>query len=684
MRNIFVLLIYFFILTLSFGQNSTEREIDSLLNIIQDMSQGDKINTFIKIANLYQRTNLNASFEYGQLASESAILSNQPILIASSFDLLSRIHRKMGNLILARNYSEEGLEYVGKIKDRELEGKIKNNLAIVLIQSGEYEAALDNLIDVIEIYKHINAGHVLRAEINKSIIFKKLGNNKKAIENLELCLIESERLKLSKLKAGILNNIGLNYFKLNQYDKALTYLENALYLKNSLGMASSSYSTLKNMADIYVATRQYTQAQLIFQQIEDVGIKENSLDWLYDAYQGYGNIARGQQRIKDAEKWYLKGLETAEKMNNAENILEMNNRLADLYARIGQHRKALSYKEEYIKVKEEYYNEKTRKHIAELELRHQIFQKNQELENIRNEHALRRLQLIGFFIFSFLIVLFIILIYNRHQLKKDKENELSQKTKELNSQHSKLAHTQKTLQLQDKIIRQSQADLEKFAQTISQDLKAPLSTIRTYMELVENRYKEKLDQQAQNFITSANSGASKMEQILHDLLLFTKVSSETLNCSIIDPVESLNQAIVQLNAPITKHDVIIDKRELPQTYADPQALTQLFVQLIQNAIKFRRHEVPQITVRANKEGEYITFMVMDNGRGIPRHALASIFKLFEKVHYEDGQVGNGVGLAIVKKIIDKSGGEIWIDSEVGKGTTVYFTLPCASVNEETV
>jgi chemotaxis family two-component system sensor kinase Cph1 len=220
----------------------------------------------------------------------------------------------------------------------------------------------------------------------------------------------------------------------------------------------------------------------------------------------------------------------------------------------------------------------------------------------------------------------------------------------------------------------SNAELEQFAYVASHDLQEPLRMVSSYVQLLARRYKERLDSDADDFINFAVDGANRMQALIKDLLAYSRVgtkgnSLEPTSCETV-----LDLTLANLQFAIEKNSARVTHDPLPTVVADQSQLVQLFQNLIANAIKFRGEEAPHVHLAAERhEGGWL-FSIRDNGIGIDDEYGERIFEIFQRLHGRDDYSGTGIGLAICKKIVDCHGGRIWVASNPGGGSTIYFTL----------
>jgi len=224
-------------------------------------------------------------------------------------------------------------------------------------------------------------------------------------------------------------------------------------------------------------------------------------------------------------------------------------------------------------------------------------------------------------------------------------------------------------------LARSNADLEQFAYVASHDLQEPLRMVSAYTQLLAERYRGKLDEQADKYINYAVDGAARMQSLIQDLLAFSRVGRQETALKTTDCNEIVGQAMRDLQAAILESGATVTHGPLPRLMASSSQLKQVFQNLIANGLKFRRSEPPVIHISAEKQGSDWVFSVADNGIGVSAEHAESIFIIFNRLHTRTDYPGNGIGLAISKKIVERHGGSIQAVPNQGGGTIVRFTLP---------
>jgi signal transduction histidine kinase len=262
-------------------------------------------------------------------------------------------------------------------------------------------------------------------------------------------------------------------------------------------------------------------------------------------------------------------------------------------------------------------------------------------------------------------------------------SQLAGANRRLSSEIAQRTASEKELAQRTQELERSNAELERFAYVASHDLQEPLRAVASHVQILEQDYKGKLDADADESIRHAVEGASHMRLLINDLLAYSRIGRKN------DPLEptsaenALGAALRHLQVAIAEAGADVTHDALPEVTADPTQLIQLFQNLVGNALKFRAGAKPRVHVGVEtKENEFV-FSVRDNGIGIDPKDAERIFAPFERLHGRHEYPGTGVGLAICKKIAERHGGRIWVDSEPGKGSTFRFTMPVIATDAPT-
>jgi light-regulated signal transduction histidine kinase (bacteriophytochrome) len=225
-------------------------------------------------------------------------------------------------------------------------------------------------------------------------------------------------------------------------------------------------------------------------------------------------------------------------------------------------------------------------------------------------------------------------------------------------------------------LKRSNDELQQFAYVASHDLQEPLRMVASYTQLLAKRYKGRLDSDADEFIAFAVDGCTRMQGLIRDLLAYSRAGATPKPFRRISSEDAFREALTDLSASVEESGAVMTHDALPEITGDDRQLIQVFQNLVGNAIKYRSAEVPHVHVSATKgSGDEWIFSVRDNGLGIDPQYFDRIFVLFQRLHGQGEFEGTGIGLAVCKKLLERMGGRIWVESQPGMGSNFCFALP---------
>jgi len=257
--------------------------------------------------------------------------------------------------------------------------------------------------------------------------------------------------------------------------------------------------------------------------------------------------------------------------------------------------------------------------------------------------------------------------------------QLTQANEQLQQKIAELNQTQAQLQRYAIELERSNQELGEFAYVASHDLQEPLRMVTSYLQLLEARYRNQLSDEADEFIHFAVDGASRMQGLINDLLAYSRVTTRARAFSPVEMNEVLRRAQHNMQVAIAETGARIDADDLPRVNGDSTHLVQLLQNLLSNAIKFRGKQPPRVELRARREDDHWRFSLRDNGIGFDARYAEQAFMIFKRLHSNREIPGTGIGLAICRKIVERHGGRIWVESVPGEGTCFHFTLPAITV-----
>lgn len=250
-----------------------------------------------------------------------------------------------------------------------------------------------------------------------------------------------------------------------------------------------------------------------------------------------------------------------------------------------------------------------------------------------------------------------------------------EQTAALEREGRKAGHIER--QLSDKALelKRCNAEFEQFAYVVSHDLQEPLRMVASYTDLLVQRYKGQFDERAEKYVSYASDGAKRMQRLIEALLTFSRIGTRGRLPEPTDLTAVAREATRKLGLAMTRTGAHVEIAALPHVMADAAQIGQVFENLIDNSIKFRGDRTPHIRIGAEPDGNQWVISVADNGIGIDTKFSERVFLLFQRLHDRESYDGIGVGLTLSRKIVERHGGRIWYESQPGKGTTFFFTLP---------
>jgi signal transduction histidine kinase len=253
--------------------------------------------------------------------------------------------------------------------------------------------------------------------------------------------------------------------------------------------------------------------------------------------------------------------------------------------------------------------------------------------------------------------------------------DLAQANQALEAEIRVRMHAEEVIRQYTKELERSNQELQQFAYVASHDLQEPLRMVSSYLQLLERRYGEQFSDDARDFINFAVDGAKRMQALIDDLLAFSRVGTRSKPFTPVALDQVVSHAMSNLEIALRETQATIHYDDLPVVEGDPTQLVQLFQNLIGNALKFHSSQPPRIQIIESRQNGMAEILVADNGIGIDPDYAERIFLIFQRLHTREEYPGNGIGLAICKRIVERHGGKIWVDSHPGNGSTFHFTLP---------
>jgi signal transduction histidine kinase len=525
-----------------------------------------------------------------------------------------------------------------------------------------------------------------------------------------------EQLHDKKALASCELQLGLIYYHAKKYEEAYNYFQSSLIIsypgseskktglifylsglcltelnslalaENSLNKAEAIYQTSKDSQEImqcrvglgnlyfkqkrfFAAKKNYESALTYF---EGYGIKEG----VANCFDGLGNIAMVGADMPKAMTYYKNAWSAAKSVNYVLVTEKVAKQLSDIYKANGDYKLAYTYLATYYEIVDSVRSADNIKAISNLSAELEMAKKQSEIDLLNKKHEVDKKSL--YLLIAAVIVFLVIAIayYMRSRYKIEANKQLSEINAVLESAMLDLKSTQdELLEQKNRELMRSNADLETFAFVASHDLNEPLRMVSNYTQLLAKRYHSALDEEGKEYIGFAVEGIHRIKKLISDLLIYFNIGRELTNADIVDCNQVLEEVLsgIKIHMDETQCRILADK--LPVISGVRAQMGQVFHNIIENAIKYRSDEQPFIQIHAGRREKNWLFSFQDNGIGIDQAYKDKIYQLFQRLNERSKYPGSGVGLTVCKKIIELHGGTLWFESEPGKGTCFYFTIP---------
>ena len=665
---------------------------DSLQHRLEEISGEGGPSTLCRLAEGYLRDSLDLSIAYSQQALSLATQLSQPASQAQAYDLMGRAYMLKGNQFLAAECLEKGVQLARKLDQPGQLAHLLNTLGILHARQGKFETALDLLAEARPIWEKL--GDQLRASyllINLGSLQMELQHYDQAINNFEEALEQAARLDNARLKSFAINNLGSAYEKLKRYDRALDYYEQALALKDQLpNSGSAESSTLGNIHSVLIEQGKEAEAEKIYLRALKLVQQSGNQNTLQSLLKQRGDAMLKLGKHREARDLLQQSLGLAQGANFLPEQAYLYEQLAKNAAAMGQHAEAYAHQIQASNTRQRIYDKESADRMAEMQARYQLTEMEKQVATLQAVQRTKELQLLALLAVVALFVVALLALYGRYLHRRrtqalveqrneeiEKQNHLlGVKNREIKQQYERLEEQGHAIQVQNQQLLQSNEELGQLAYAASHDLREPLRTITSYLQLIERRNGHQLDEGGKEFLQYATQGARRLQELLSDLLEYSHVGRANPQPTKVYLEKLIQEVVDQLNSRISEAGATVHWDNLPAIQGYPSELYLLFQNLVGNAIKFKRTDIqPEVVIEARQEGNYHLISVKDNGIGIEMQHRERVFQMFQRLHQREDYEGTGVGLTLCQKVVRNHGGHIWFDSVPGEGTIFWIKLP---------
>lgn len=697
LRFSIAVLILTFLIRLLPAQTLSRVQLDSLEQIANGAQGEKRLTLYLRLVEGYLNLDLDKASLYSEQGAALAMRLQNPMLIIRAFDMRGKTLFEQGRYQTASTNFQKGLNAAEQLGEPFPISILSNSMGVLKRQTGEYEEALLHFQRSLGLYQDMGAiPPQLSVMVNIGGLHLLLEQYDKAILILKEAFQLADQNGFEQTKGVLSANLGAAYEGKGNYQEALKYYEEVLQINQLTGSPgdladglSRIYSLLSTMGEPSLAQPYYQRAWLLVNEHKLINQKKVLLIEKGKAHQRNRQWGEARSALEEALE-----LANQKEYQDQTTVLELEKMLADISAIQGDYSTAYRYLDHYEATQAKLYKENLDHSIDDLEQRFALQRRLEEAdEELRRAQAFseqQRLKLYGMLGAVMLIVIALVALYSRFRIKKRAHLTLSQqndaiqqqnqllafKNEEIQTQNDLLAEQSEAIRRQNHLLQQSNTDLEQFAYAASHDLREPLRTIRSYMQLLERRYTEVIDDSGREFIRFAVDGATRMDILLKDLLEYSRIGRSGMLPDWVDMNTVLSNVLQNLSRQISDNQAVVHLGEMPRIKGYETELYLLFQNLLSNALKFHgQNKISEVRIQMQEYADNYVFSVSDNGIGIPAEYKETIFSIFQRLHTRNDYEGTGIGLAICKKVVASHQGEIWVESQVGKGASFFIRLP---------
>ncbi len=614
---------------------------------------------------------------YKKAIKKARELSNEEFL-AKSYYYLGWVNSRTSNYSEALSYYMEASKYSFENVEELSLARVYSGISSIYRSLGEYEKAYSTEMKVLSEFEEKNdTSAIAGCYYNIGTIFFYQKQFGASLENYQKAFDLVKLLDAPRLQYSCLGGLGSVYAELEQKGKANEYNMAALELARDIGYKTGIGYSLGNLASQHEKEKNYKEAKNLLNQSLNIK-KEIGDSWgVVGSLTSLGKIAIVEKKFDDALDYLKEALELSIEIDSKPRQSDLNQELSILYDEMGNKELSLLYLQKYVALKDVILNEKTLEEMGRSKGKYEVQKREHEISMLKKENELlgatkkiQKLQIYLFAIAGIFLLMFTGWFMKQLKFSRNMNALLEEKNDLLNSKNDEINVTNKRLEV-------SNQNLTQFAYVASHDLKEPLRMIHSYTSLLKRKYGSSFDDTGHEFMYYITDAVGRMQTLLDDLLDFSRADGSVGDADLINVNDATDIVNANLRHRFEEDNsvLIIHKENMPIVRAHRTQLVQLFQNLVSNGLKFKADRDPVVEVDCRKENDKYIFSVKDNGIGISKKNQARVFEMFGRLHTKEEYEGTGIGLATCERIVNSLGGEIWLTSEEGVGTTFLFSLP---------
>ena len=648
-----------------------------------------EINEPLLIANIYHNfgslysdeNNFPKALEYYEKGLEQSIKAQDKKEIINFYNRIAITYQQNAKYKEAIQNHVKAINIANEINDKESLAKLYNGLGNSYFEISSYDQALKYFLDAMEIFQDLDSPNGLSMMYNNlGIVYQSLDENDKALEYYKKALKIDIELESLYGQANEYNNIGTTYDENGNKQKALEFYNKSLELNQQIKDNAGIATALNNIGLIYLDLGEYDKAFSNLQKSTDITREINDTYSLANNYNNLAKLFLRQKQYTKSQNYLNLSIELSKQINTKEWLVESYDLYHQMYSELNNYKKALEYYKLYSETQDSIHSIEGSNKIAEMKIKYETENLETENELLKKDNQIHLLELnrqkniMNYWIgFSILILALAILSFSRFRLKKKTNNLLKSKNDQLEETNKKLTNSEYNL-------KELNATKDKFFSIIAHDLKNPFQSLLGFSETLYNQLDELSKEELKEYTRLIYESSQNLFNLLSNLLQWSKSQLGSIKLSPVETnlYESIDDALSLLNISIAKKNITIENTVEKNTsfLVDKHVISTVLRNLINNAVKFT-DKGGEIKISSEIEDDNIVISVQDNGRGISKENIEKLFRI-DQEHSTKGtenESGSGLGLILCKELIRQSGGSIFVESTLGKGSTFKFSLP---------
>jgi signal transduction histidine kinase len=597
--------------------------------------------------------------------------------ILAAAQALAKQYRMKENLALAYQYYQKALPQARSLRKVYEEADLYYGLASIQSQWSNYKEALEAAYSAHRLYESLQEASGRAACDNMiGLIHNEMGEYEKSLQHFSQALQIYEQLADSANVAVAYNNLALSYGGLGKEDTSLAYLQKALQLSLKLRNYDGVGAAYNNMGDLYYYKKAYQEAIEYYQKSLKEYEKIDNLGGKGANFVSLGRVHKAQGDYENAVLFFGKAAVIFQGIGSKYQIAQIYKDIFEIYKLLNKPALALEFHELYTAFQDSLFNERISKQVKEVEARYEVAAQNKKIEQLEAAQKAKNNLNLALMVISTLALFTLVLLYYLYYNRQKSNRLLQEKNAKIQFQNEELLLSQKNL-------RELIQTRDKFFSIISHDLRSPLNSLTGFLQVLIRHSEAFSKEEIVQFATKLDKSVANLKDLLENLLTWSRAQTGGIEFhpEVLDirEIAEANIELLKNSASAKLLKLHLEAEGDTRAQADRNMVLFVLRNLLANAIKFTPKN-GQISTQIIPKAHYIQISVSDTGIGMSQETLQKLFRI-DVSHSQkgtDNEAGTGLGLILCKEFVEKNKGEIWVESQEGKGSTFHFTLPLAN------